>query len=260
MQKYSLEVIEGKISSAFSVKCVAVSIFDERLGEDMGIILQEHDQKENHENNTDCVTSLKEEVHSFLQKEFSLKLVKENILIHKIPLSSNGKYDRLEAMKLIINNKNINFPIDVQHLKNFMPHRGNAIWVHRIISCDGEVIKAEVDLDKNGHFLTTNQLRASACIEIIAQAYGYGVVAKDVFGIEVTGRKSKTLIAEIRDARFFFKDWNNVISEQIQNESSVLSVEARCTHQFGQLRVIKGTVKHKEHILAEVGLKAFVGE
>lgn len=250
--KYSLEIIEGKVSSELSCKCVAVSIFDERLGEDVGIVIQPNPEIIN-----DVLIA---KTQDLLRKEFSLNLLKENITIQKIPLSINGKFDRVESMKLVLQNKRITFPINVQHLKNFMPHRGNAIWVHRITGCNNQEMTAEVDINKNGHFITDNKLRPSACIEMVAQAYGYGVVAKDILGIEVTGRKNKTLIAEVRDARFFFEDWNNSISDHIQNNKSILSIQTECTHRISQLRVIKGTVKHGDHLLAQVSLKALVSE
>ena len=250
--KYSLEIIEGKISSELSWKCVAVSIFDERLGEDVGIVVQPHPERSDIE--------LIETIQKLLQKEFSLNLHKENITVQKIPLSTNGKFDRPEAMKQVLINKKISFPINVQHLKSFMPHRGGAIWVHRITNCKDQIITAEVDLDKSGHFITENYLRPSACIEMVAQAYGYGIVAKDILGIEITGRKNKTLIAEIRDAQFSFEDWNNSISDHINKKETILTIETECTHKISQLRVIKGTVKHGEKLLATIGLKAFVSE
>lgn len=245
--KYSPEVIESKIYSDLNLKAACISFYNERLGSDLGFIIQAEDQTFG-------------TIKNYFKNEFSLHLRDENFIFEEIPLTANAKYDRVEIKKRILKKQTISVPIDIKYLMDFMPHRPPAVWVNRIIDFKFRAGSGEVDLSPHSPCFSDGQFRESACVELVAQTYGYATVAYEIFHAEKATKANKTLIAEVRDVEFFFTKENRKLLQEAQKNQLPLTVKAICTHDFGVIKVIKGSVFIKEERLAELSLKAFVSE
>ncbi len=253
--KLSPEMIEGRLSSELNLTAVCLSIYSERLGEDIALVIQpnESDQK--------TLAEVTSQVNDLLKREFSVVVSPENILRQTIPLNANLKFDRIECAKMILNKNKMQCPLSVEHLKPFLPHRSSAIWIQRLTQFAYRKGKAEVDLDLQSSLFSNAQLRESTCIELVAQTYGYAKAAYEISILDVnnpTEKANKTLIAEIRNADFYFNRENDQLIANARSEGIPLLIEAQCTHEFGPIKVVRGTVQLKDTVLAELSLKAFV--
>jgi hypothetical protein len=240
--KVSLEVIEGKLATSLNCKCMAVSLYDPRLGEDLGILLQ-----------TNVPSSdVREKALALLAAEWSLKISLDNILITQIPLNPNGKHDRKEGAKLILKTRSWSFPVSIEHLKIFLPHRPPAIWVDRLLETRKHFGEVKVIINENANYFSKGRIRETACVEWVAQAYGYTAAMNDILDINLEIPATKTYIVEAKTCDFFFDDIILKTGDEVR-------VQTLCTHDFGVLKVVQGKVFWKENELATMSLKLYCG-
>lgn len=237
--KFSLEAIEGTLASRWGCKVMAVAVYDPRLGEDIGVLFQSGVVRP-------------EDMQKTLREEFSLNLDLENILTTEIPLNANGKFDRKEALKFLLKTRVWSFPVVVEHLKVFLPHRGPAIWVDSLIETKKHFGAGQVHLQENAAYFTNGRVRESACIEWMAQIYGYTVAMNDILGVTPAEPANRVFIVEVKNAEFHF-------SEDVLRPGDRIRIEVLCTHDFGTLKVVNGKVFHGEKLLAQCGLKLYCG-
>jgi acyl-CoA synthetase (AMP-forming)/AMP-acid ligase II len=237
--KLSLEVIEGKLGSLFGCKCLAISVFDARLGEDVVILVQPG------------VVSA-EQILNTLKNDFGLNLPPGNILLTEIPHTANGKYDRKEAQKIFLRKRDWSFPVVIPYLSVFLPHRGPAVWIDSILETKKHFGVGQVKLRESASYFSRGRVRESVCIEWIAQTYGYTVALNDLIGILAASEATKVFIVEVKNSEF-----HSGIHDLKQGDE--VRVEALCTHDFGVLKVVEGKVFHQEKLLARVGMKLYCG-
>jgi predicted hotdog family 3-hydroxylacyl-ACP dehydratase len=248
--KISPELIESQLLTEFNLKSICIPFYSERLGEDIGLVVQANEIDKN---------ELSERIINFVATKASVKISSEHIIFSEIPVNLNSKYDRKEALKIILRKKNLTKPISIQYLKTFMPHRSTAVWISRITDFGFRRGTAEIDLDVNSPLFSNSQMRESACIELVAQAYGYSVAAHEIFSEDNEILKvQKTLIAEVRKAEFHFDEKTHKLIKEMIEEKIPLAIDTVCTHDFGLIKVITGNVKAKDLTIASLNLKAFV--
>jgi predicted hotdog family 3-hydroxylacyl-ACP dehydratase len=235
--KISLEVVEGKLSSHFGCKALAVSLYDERLGEDLGIMLQ---------------AETSDGVPEFLLNEFGIKIAAENILLGTIPLNANGKFDRKEATKFVLRKRAWKFPVSVKHMQAFLPHRGPAIWLDSLLHTEANHGVGVVRLKENAHYFNDSKLQESSCIEWAAQTMGYTLALNEVMQVQKVAQATRTFIAEVRNAEFYFDQHKEKLKPGADIETHV-----RCTHDFGPLRVIEAHSYVNKELLAKINMKVF---
>lgn len=240
--KISLEQYESKISEELQCKVVAFSFFDDRLGQEIGLLLQRDTFDDSNFKKIQQISS----------NEFGFQINKKNIITGTVPLTMNGKLDRLEALRILNKNKTWAFPVDIQHLTLFLPHRGSAIWIDSILENELRRSVGQVRLNSKAHYFSPSGFRETSCIEFVAQTYGYSVILNDFLNLEDSNQVQKAFIAEVKNVDFFFKDHPYAL---VENE--ILNVEVLCTHHFGELKVVQGQVFHKSRLLAKMNLKLY---
>lgn len=262
--KLSPELIENYLLNELHLKCICVGYYSERLSEDIGILIHSPEEILTNNSNPDLSNQIKNQILEILKNKFYLNLNEDDLFMCEIPINSNGKWDRNESLKTVIRLKKINIPINISYLTSFLPHRSSAIWIHRIVDFGFRYGHAEVDLDLNSNLFTGSLLRETACIELVAQTYGYSVAAFNIFSNTKDTSAEKTLIAEVRNSSFNFDTNNQTIIKSCLELSVPLTITATCTHDFGPIKVISGEVfviepnKTEKIVLATVNLKAFV--
>lgn len=238
--KHSLEVIEGLLASRISAKCLAVGIHSARLGEDVGIVVA-----------VDAAPpQFVEKVLRVCEQELQLKLSPANIVLAPIPLNANGKFDRKEALKMVLKKQDLRYPVAVDMIQSFLPHRGPAVWVDQVLDTSINAGKCSVRLKKNARYFSPEGVRESSYIEWVAQSIGYTLALNNVLDLQKISRVAEMFIAEVKETEFF-------PPQRPLQEGDELIVNVRCTHDFGALRVIAGEVHHGESLLARVNLKTY---
>lgn len=242
--KFSLESIEGHVSAEFGVRAVAVSVYDPRLGEDLGLVVDLRRAE---------IT--KEKIQHFLSAEYALKIPAMNILFGDIPLNPNGKFDRKEALRFLLKTHKWNYPVAIDYVKPFLPHRGSAIWVDEIISSAKNTGRVRVKLNKQSMYAAKLiEWRESSFIEWMAQSYGYIVALNDLMGVQSAEQARKTFIVEVKSA-----DFPKPEEIQLLKHGDEIEVEVTCTHDFHPLKLVEGQVFWKEKLLARSNLKLYSG-
>ncbi|UYL09616.1 acyl--CoA ligase [Bdellovibrio sp. SKB1291214] len=242
--KLAMEVLEGKISSHFSCKCMAVNLYDERLGEDIGFIVQMSPVDSE---------KVKAEISELVFKAVGIKPSSQNIVFADIPLNSNFKFDRVEGIKEVLRHRKWGATMPVEYMKYLLPHKGGAVWIDHVSDFKKGQGVGTVTLKSHGRYLSGGKVRESSCIEWIAQTYGFSVLANDILGIEPAYRGKVTFIAEVKNAQFDFADSDHNLGESLR-------IETTCTHDFGPLKVVQGKVFNGKKLLAQVGLKLYCGQ
>ncbi|MFZ3231643.1 MAG: class I adenylate-forming enzyme family protein [Pseudobdellovibrio sp.] len=253
--KFSPEAIEGTLFSSLGLKSVCVSIYSERLGEELGLVIQK-----NLESNASEINQQLSAIKQILNEKHAVQINSELICFDDIPLNGSAKFDRVESIRVILKKMNIQKPIRVDYLKSFLPHRLTAVWIHRITDFGFRQGRAEVDLNLDLSLFSNSKMRESACIELVAQTYGYATAAYLIYNSEKKEKANKTLIAEIRNAEFYFSNETELIISQAIDTKIPLVIEANCSHDFGAIKLIQGKVLINNILLAQLNLKAFVAE
>lgn len=239
--KISMEHIENLVHSHLNVKCIASAIPDVRLGENIFLILQTEDEV------------LAEKTIALLQEFVQVRLKKENIIFGNIPLNENFKFDRKEARRLVYKKIGVQWPVKISSIAEFMPHRGSAIWVDQILSITKNEGIGQVQFDLSKPYCTNQELRKTACIEFIAQSFGYAVVLSDLLNITNVPKGQHAFIVDVRNVDFHS---NSEIFKMKNGE--MLNIETLCTNDFGNFKVVKGKVLLRDQILASADMKVFI--
>jgi hypothetical protein len=150
----------------------------------------------------------------------------------------------------------LKFPLDVQILKPFMPHRSSAIWVDEIIEFKPRHGVGRIYIDPKKFYMTNSCVRQSALIEFIAQIYGYSFILEEIFFRDEISAANNAFIAEVRDVVYsntelLHQDFSNV-------EKKYFDVVVECTHDFVKIKVIKGSIYYQNAKLAELVMKVAV--
>ncbi len=139
------------------------------------------------------------------------------------------------------------FPIAVSVLERYLPHRGEAIWVERILEADSDGSVTEVTLRAGDprFYNSKRELRTATFVEWMAQAYGYGQAAWYAStGVSAT------------PARAMLVGVNDFVRFQAGVGATVL-VQTRRTHQMGPIAVVEARIESEGRLLARGRLKLF---
>ena len=244
--KISLDHVEAFLNEKLKAPVLALSLFDSRLGDELGLVIQSED------------LAIKLKIQTEVKAEWGFHIDETSILLATIPLNPNGKGDRTTATKLLLKQKTWNFPVSVEHLRNLLPHKGPAIWVDSILGIDATTATGTIKLREDRPYYSRQDgkifVRETACIEWVAQTYGYTLALGDVLGIRKADVASRTFIAEVKSAEFHFNEFH-----QNLKQGDEIQVKVHCTHDFGNLKVVEGQVFHDSNLLALISVKLYCG-
>jgi predicted hotdog family 3-hydroxylacyl-ACP dehydratase len=124
------------------------------------------------------------------------------------------------------------------------PHRPPMVWIDEIVSL--EPPECVVVLREDAHYMSADGLRASSCIEFIAQSLGYTSLAKSSQPLK------RAYLAALRDVRFA----EPAVFRALR-PGSRLHVHISSVRHFGDLCMLDGRVTHCETELCRAQLKVF---
>ncbi len=242
-QKISLEAVAVSITNHFNCKCMAISFYDSRLQEDIALVIEPKIYDEEID-----VAKLQQQV----LKTCGFKIPTANIILETIPLNANNKYDRIEALKLFLRPLDLKFPVPAAYVKSFLPHAGPAVWIDTLLKTEKNYSLTETMLKTDSPYFVNGRLTESSLIEFVAQSYGYMLALNDVLKIQPVKAATVTLIAEVKDSEFYFNSF-----DILPKAGDFIQVEVIGTHDFGNLKLVKGKVTFAGRMLANLSMKLY---
>ncbi|MBC7691971.1 MAG: AMP-binding protein [Methylotenera sp.] len=256
--KFSLEKIQEILSTSFNCEIACVAITDTRLGEELGVLFKfSSDHKMDRRKISEV---LKENFGSTFAPQYFVQ-------IPEMPLNPNGKVSRHECERIVREHSleqwaasggRFTYPLPVERLSHWLPHRSPAIWIDQInsISADPTTLEGEcsVRFDPAANYASDGKLRQSSALEWIAQAYGY-VSTCTLLSQATSGLKKpeKAYLVAITNA-----EWSEAASAASLKPGAELRIRVRRTHQMGHLSLIEGSVlTDTGQLLAKAQIKLF---
>lgn len=127
----------------------------------------------------------------------------------------------------------IKFPVRVQDIMDFVPHRPPMVWIDAVTEVDttGGICLVEV---KEAPYLNNGRIRPSSFIEFIGQSYGYVSACQNkVFPDHQRKKPEVAYLCGIKD--FEISDVKIGIGEKLR-------VVVKKTHELGPITLVEGKV------------------
>ncbi|NJM10194.1 MAG: hypothetical protein HC883_04820 [Bdellovibrionaceae bacterium] len=130
-------------------------------------------------------------------------------------------------------------PINVQDIWEFIPHRPPMVWIDQIHDFGASHGECSVRIKADAHYMGRDGLRASSCLEFIAQAYGFiSICHREATNEPVNQTPRRAFLASFKDAKFGEQD----LLKSIQ-PGEVLSVKVSGARQMGPIILFQGQVR-----------------
>lgn len=142
--------------------------------------------------------------------------------------------------------------IKLEEIYQFVPHRPPMVWVDEIVSFSDHSGACAIHIKSDGHYMGTDGLRPSSCLEFIAQAYGYCSVAYKYSQNPNTSPLKRAFLAA-------FKDVELPDAATLKRITGGTSVIARFSgvRQIGPITMLDGEVVHDGAVICRANLKVF---
>ncbi|MGE4133650.1 MAG: hypothetical protein AB7F86_18580 [Bdellovibrionales bacterium] len=140
----------------------------------------------------------------------------------------------------------------VQEVLPLVPHRPPMVWIDEIVAVEADSGECRVRMSEDRHFWGRQGLRPSACLEFIAQAYGFCSVA---YGLAQRPDKpplKRAFLAAFKDVDFAS---DAAFDKVVSGED--LRVLIGGVRQIGPITMFSGRVLHKETELCHGQMKVF---
>lgn len=143
--------------------------------------------------------------------------------------------------------------IPIQELLPYLPHRPPMVWVDEVTkfsSTDGECL---VMIKADALYMSSNGLRASSCLEFIAQAFGFVWSCYLTRTLDpASGPMKRAMLVSFKDAHFARPE---VLSQVVPGD--VLRVPIEGVRAVGSITAFLGKVFKGEELLCEVQMRTF---
>ena len=142
--------------------------------------------------------------------------------------------------------------INVKDIERYAPHRPPMVWVDYVVSCNATEGECIVNVRGDAHYMSESGMRASACVEFIAQSYGFTSIVHRVNKDPNSKPLTRAFLASIGDA--VFAQPAAIAKVKAGDE---LRVKISNTRTRGSITAFKGAVLHGSTVLCECDMKVF---
>lgn len=143
--------------------------------------------------------------------------------------------------------------VPVQEIFQYLPHRPPMVWIDEVISFAEKSGECRVRLNADGLYMDDVGLRATSCLEFIAQAYGFISVCHHIFTLDPKSKPlSKAFLASMRNAEL-----PSLGTLSHVKVGDVISITIDGVRQMGPIVMFKGVVKRGDLLLCEAQMKIF---
>ncbi len=143
--------------------------------------------------------------------------------------------------------------VDFQKILPYSPHRPPMVWIDAVTEYGATAGECVVRVKKDALYMDPDGLRPSACIEFIAQAYGYMSIAYRIYESQPNAKPLKrAFLASIKDAR-------TCSPERLHDvrEGDELKVKISGVRMLGPITLFNGQVIRGDELLCTAQMKVF---
>ncbi len=127
------------------------------------------------------------------------------------------------------------------------------VWIDEILSFSERQGHCRISLKSDGLYMDRQGLRASACLEFIAQAYGFISVCHHIYIMDPNSKPlSKAYLASMKDAELP----SETLCASLK-PGDVLIIKIDGVRQMGPIVKFRGQVSFGEQVLAKAEMKVF---
>ncbi len=142
--------------------------------------------------------------------------------------------------------------VRIQDVLPYVPHQPPMVWVDEIISFEATSGECAIHMRPGSLFLGPEGLRKSACLEFIAQSYGYCSVAFDHKVDPNAKPLKKAFLASFKDA--VFADSARFARVRV---GDAVRVRFSGVRNVGPIVVFSGSANHDGEELCRAQIKVF---
>ncbi len=143
--------------------------------------------------------------------------------------------------------------VDFQSIIPYSPHRPPMVWIDDVVSYGETAGECLVRVKEDSLYMDPEGLRASACLEFIAQAYGYMSIAWRIYEAQPNAKPLKrAFLASIKDAKTCEPD--RLREVRVGDE---LRVKISGVRWMGPITMFGGEVLRGNEVLASAHMKVY---
>lgn len=143
--------------------------------------------------------------------------------------------------------------VEVSEISKYAPHRPPMVWVDKVIDYGPSMGECLVHIKEDALYMEEKGLRASSCLEFIAQSYGFMSICHRVF---VTNPEAKPLKRAFL-ASFTKTNFAKPPAMRKVRPGDTLSIKISGVRQMGPITLFTGQVVHDGTVLCESHMKVF---
>lgn len=146
-----------------------------------------------------------------------------------------------------------NRAIPVQEISNFLPHRPPMVWIDEVITFSEKLGECRIVLKADGLYMGSEGLRATSCLEFIAQAYGFISVCHHIYILDPKSKPlSKAFLASMKEAQL-----PSPGTLRLLQPGDELRITIEGVRQMGPIVMFRGRIMRGDLLVCEAQMKVF---
>lgn len=144
--------------------------------------------------------------------------------------------------------------VQVQDIWQYIPHKPPMVWIDQITDYGATAGECIVNIKKDAHYMDGEGiLRASSCVEFIAQAYGFMSICYRVYESQPNAKPLKrAFLASFKDVDFCPEETMRAVKDGDRLVVKISGVRA-----MGPINLFQGQVFKGDQLLCETNMKVF---
>jgi len=143
--------------------------------------------------------------------------------------------------------------VPVQTVEAYLPHRPPMVWIDDVLSYSEKQGHCRIRLKAEGLYMEGDTLRASSCLEFIAQAYGFISVCHHIYIMDPDSKPlSKAFLASIKDAQLPSPE---ILSSL--RAGTELTIHIDGVRAMGPIVMFRGKIMQDDRTICEAQMKVF---
>jgi predicted hotdog family 3-hydroxylacyl-ACP dehydratase len=143
--------------------------------------------------------------------------------------------------------------IPVKEIEPYLPHRPPMVWIDEVLVFSEKAGECRVVLREDGLYMGEHGLRATSCLEFIAQAYGFISVCHHIHIMDPNSKPlSKAFLASIKDAKLPTPETLGRL-----RAGDELRVTIDGVRQMGPIVLFNGHIHSGDLLICEAQMKVF---